>query len=175
MPTDPSPARPGVRGILTPEAIRSVATDVGMSELEIAEEYVPGGGAGTAVFYVGMKGGEALARVFRLRCRKTAQVSLDCGYVTAVRSLFFTLADLRYGPIEATDTPDGCRFGARLPADHLSFAGTLEFQVADQGQRTTITGTSVIGQLFDWGKGLKTLNNVFALTDTLAQRLDGRV
>jgi hypothetical protein len=165
--------RPGVADILTPEALRSVASDAGMSELEIAEAFVPGGGFATHFFYVSMKGGEAVARRLGLRCRKSATLSLGFPYATAVRSLFFTLSDLRYGPIEATDTAEGCHLRSQLPSDHLSFAGTLDFQVIERADRVDIVGTSTIGQLFDWGKGLKTLGNVFRLTETLARRIEG--
>ena len=168
----PSGARPPISEILTPEAIRGVATGAGMTDLEAAQLYAPAGQDASHQFYGGILLGKAIVWLFRIRCRRTAELSLACSYPAAVRSLFHVLTVLRYGPIKAEDAPGGCRLQSVLPADHQSFKGRLDFELTDCGRRVRIKGTSTIFQMIDYGKGLKTLRNVFARVEEVASRIE---
>lgn len=100
---------------------------------------------------------------------------LACSYPAAVRGLVLALTSLRYTLTSAFDTPAGAYIEVEMPGDFFSHAGTLQFDLVDQGEnQIALAGASEIkGQLVDWGKGKRALNEVFEKTALFARRLGG--
>ena len=65
---------------------------------------------------------------------------------------------------------DGCALSAKIPADIRSGAGELHICLTSAGEQTLADAAAIVpGQLYDWGKSQKILNNLFAV---LARPLD---
>lgn len=64
------------------------------------------------------------------------------------------------------DTAGGCFMRATLPVDVLSLGGTLAFQVieASENEIEVIAASEVRGQLFDFGKGKRAIEQIFSRT-----------
>jgi hypothetical protein len=61
-----------------------------------------------------------------------------------------------------TQAADGCLLEAALPSDLLSFEGDLVVSVRRSGSQAEVRGTTRIsGQLFDWGKSNRCLDQLF--------------
>jgi hypothetical protein len=63
---------------------------------------------------------------------------------------------------------DGCLFEAELPSDMWSFAGDLFIEVRKEGTGTVAEARTVIkGQLFDWGKSKRCLEELLSDLDRM--------
>ena len=63
---------------------------------------------------------------------------------------------------------DGCVLEACLPSDFWSFEGNLVISIQHQGKSTQVkAATRIGGQLFDWGKSTRCLNQLFEDLDSL--------
>jgi hypothetical protein len=61
-----------------------------------------------------------------------------------------------------TQAADGCLLEATLPSDLFSLEGTLLVSVRRSGSQTAVSGaTQIGGQLFDWGKSNRCLDQLF--------------
>ena len=64
---------------------------------------------------------------------------------------------------EAQQTPDGCIIVASLPSDLLALEGDLIIAVARRPEGVQVEAhTDIKGQMFDWGKSRRCLEELFA-------------
>jgi hypothetical protein len=62
-----------------------------------------------------------------------------------------------------TQADDGCLIEATLPSDFFALAGKLIVGVHRSGAQTKVNGaTNIGGQVYDWGKSNRCLNQLFA-------------
>jgi hypothetical protein len=159
-------ARPKVRDILSGD-LEGVVASGGMTEKEVAELLAPiGGGLSGNLFHVAMKVGEATGRSLNLASRKSVDHLFAAPYPHVVRSLGLALASLRHQPSLLFDTRTGCVIETQMPTDIFSLGGSLQFEIVDEGAQARVLGSSEVrGQLFDWGKGKRNLNEVIRKTE----------
>lgn len=63
---------------------------------------------------------------------------------------------------KATQFEDGCLLEAAIPSDLRSFEGDLHISVRREGEGTRVdAATKISGQLFDWGKSNRCLDQFF--------------
>jgi hypothetical protein len=165
--------RPAIREILSADELKGLAGDAGMSTDQIARLLGPLSGMGSGAFQVSIEAGNAIGRSLGFKSSKTAETMLSATYPVAVRALVFALTGQKYALTTAFDTPHGAYFEAQLPNDLFALGGTLQLDLTEIApDRMRLTGTSEVrGQMFDWGKGKRALNDVFAKTQAFAGRL----
>jgi hypothetical protein len=174
-PSSDKNGRPRIHEILTPDELKGLASDAGMSTDQIAKLLGPLSGLPSGAFQVSIEAGNAIGRSLGFKSSKSAETLLACDYPCAVRALVFALTGQKYALTTAFDTPHGAYFEAQLPNDLFALGGTLQLDLAEAGPgQIRLSGTSEIrGQMFDWGKGKRALADVFAKTQAFAARLGG--
>ena len=165
--------RPAIRDILTREDLEGLAHDAGMSDADLAKMLGPLSGLAGGALQMAMSAGEAFWSGRGLKTVKSASFELAVSYPVAVRALVFALTGLGREIKAAFDTAEGAYFETDLPGDIFSRGGTLQFDVIERGAAAVeLVGASEIkGQIFDWGKGKRALNDVFEKTQAFARRL----
>jgi hypothetical protein len=168
-----SGGRPKIRDILTREELEGLAHDAGMSDADLAKMLGPLTGLAGGALQMAMSAGDAFWSGRGLKTVKSARLELAASYPVAVRSLVFALTSLEREITAAFDTAAGAYIETDLPSDVFSRGGTLQFDVIERGAATVeLVGASEIkGQIFDWGKGKRALNDVFEKTGAFARRL----
>ena len=108
-----------------------------------------------------------------IKCKKTMEQEFSCSYSIAVLSLVLSLKAKESNIVAIDDTQDGSVIEAELPPDWKCFPGRLFFEIFDKGTSTIlIKGISIIkGQLIDYGKGKKTLREIFANTELTIHKI----
>ena len=150
---------PGVRDTIERHARQSPKRMTGEQFLALADKLVPLG-----VSYEGLA---AVVQPISARLglktgkQRAEQVPAPVGRVL-VRALC-SLA--RHGQTlrSVTQAADGCLLEAALPSDLLTLEGDLLVSVRRCGSHAEVTGaTRIAGQLFDWGKSNRCLDQLFA-------------
>lgn len=102
-----------------------------------------------------------------IKCKKTMEQEFSRSYSTAVLSLALSLKAKESNIVAIDDTQDGSVIEAELPPDWKCFPVRPFYEIIDKGTSTIlIKGISIIkGQLIDYGKGKKTLREIFANTE----------
>lgn len=174
-PTSDAGTRPRIREILRPEELKGMASDAGMPPDQIAKLLAPLSGLPSGALHVSMEAGNALGRSLGFKSSKSAETMFESDYPAAVRALVFALTGHKYALTTAFDTPHGAYFEAQLPGDLFAPGGTLQLDLAEADTGwIRLAGTSEVrGQLFDWGKGKRALNDVLSKTRDFAARLGG--
>lgn len=108
-----------------------------------------------------------------IKCKKTMEQEFFCSYSIAVLSLVLSLKAKESNIVAIDDTQDGSIIEAELPPDWKCFPGRLFFEIFDKGTSIIlIKGMSIIkGQLIDYGKGKKTLREIFANTELTIHKI----
>lgn len=165
--------RPKVRDILTREELEGLAHDAGMSDEDLAKMLGPLTGLAGGAMQMAMSAGDAFWSGRGLKTVKSERLELAASYPVAVRSLVFALTGLGREIKAAFDTAEGAYFETDLPGDIFSRGGTLQFDVIERGAGAVelIGASEIKGQVFDWGKGKRALNDVFEKTQGFARRL----
>jgi hypothetical protein len=144
-----------------------------MSEKSIADVLSSLVDESKEAFLLHMKTGEALGKALKFKSKKTVERTFDYEYAKVARALAISLGSLnpQFGVV--FDTPTGAVIETRLPKDFFSLGGTVMLQLVEEDpSRVKIIGTSEIkGQLFDWGKGKRALNDIFDKTEQFLQML----
>lgn len=170
--TDAGSTRPKIRDLLSADELRGMAAGTGMSGEDVLKRLAPLSGMPEGAFQLAATAGEAIGRSMGIKAEKRAELALRAPYPVAARALVFALTGLRYTITSAFDIASGAYFEAELPADIFSLGGTLQIDVEDRGAQVLLIGaTQVKGQRFDWGKGKRALDEVFAKTEGFARRL----
>ena len=83
--------------------------------------------------------------------------------VTIVLAFVLAFRHLEREIVAYYDTAHGSVIEVKLPVDVLAYAGTLSIEFIDESpSRILINGaTEIAGQMFDWGKGKRALEEVF--------------
>ncbi|MDQ2858662.1 MAG: hypothetical protein M3R53_08445 [Candidatus Eremiobacteraeota bacterium] len=163
MESKPS-TRPSIKAVLA-EVARGEVPGSGMTE---AEYSALGALAGIPAPLVGvvMSASEALERRLNFASKKSLERTFAAPYEAVLKAFVLALQAQKLRMTVAFDTAHGACVEADLPNDMFSRGGTLSFSIADGAASTTISGTSEIsGQRFDWGKGNRTLGDLFAKTE----------
>lgn len=97
---------------------------------------------------------------------KTGKTRKESFTFPAGRALVAAICSLaRHGqPLKGVEQgADGCLLKGGLPSDIWSFAGDFVVSVQSEGQGSTVEAATVIkGQLYDWGKSERVLDELFA-------------
>ncbi len=155
--------RPSVREIFSREGLEGEGAKPGATDEDIAKSLAPITGMPAEMFNLAMKAGEALGKSLHIKSKKQVEKSYTYAYADVVRAVALVLASLNRDLAAIFDTKRGSVIEARLPKDIFSLGGTLRFEIIDNGpSQVRIIGSSEIsGQMFDWGKGKRALNEVF--------------
>lgn len=137
----------------------------GPSMRDVASLFAPYTSLSEKRFYRSMKRGSALWKALGVKTRKQLEKSYPypAEYASVVLACFLALKDVGLEIVTLSDTPTGSTLEAKLPIDIWSLGGSLVLEVIDANPtEIVVRGTSEIkGQIYDWGKGLKTLQEVF--------------
>ncbi|MGH2514249.1 MAG: hypothetical protein ACRDHP_01200 [Ktedonobacterales bacterium] len=165
--------RPSIREILAGQNIQGAGG--GMSEHEIANLLAPFTALSGDMFYASMKAGQALGNRLGIKTGKQLSRGFPVPYPTTVLALVLALRRLDKEITAIFDTPRGSSVEAKLPTDLFSMGGTMSFEIIDAGPpQTIIQGSAEIkGQIFDWGKTARALNEVFDTATDYARRMTG--
>lgn len=168
--------RLSIRTILSSDELRKSPDKSGNSEEDVAKLIAPIVGIPSGVFQLSMKLGDALGKKLNLKSSKKVEKILPNPYVLVVRATAAAIGSLKYEITNLLDTPQGSAIEAKLPLDIFSLGGSLLFEIIEQGTSLVhIIGSSEIkGQLFDWGKGKRSLQDVFDKIDQYVNLLSPR-
>ncbi|MGH8427640.1 MAG: hypothetical protein ACRES7_06630 [Gammaproteobacteria bacterium] len=155
--------RPSVKEILTADASSAGAVKSSASGKDVADLLAPLGGLSGGQLELAMKAGEALGKTLGFESSKSVERIFPFSYRVAVRSAAFALRSLGQEITAVFDTPRGAVLETKLPTDIFSLGGTLSLEIVEEDStQVRITGSSEIkGQKFDWGKGKRSLRDVF--------------
>jgi hypothetical protein len=161
-----SKKRPSIQEILTTANLKADVSGSEMSESDIAGLLAPISGLSKNLFLLSMKAGNALGKTLNIKSSKKIETEFPYSYPSVVRALVIALGSLQNEIVALFDTPKGAFIEAKLPTDLFSLGGSLTFEIIDQAPtRVRILGASEIkGQRFDWGKGKRSLQQIFEKT-----------
>lgn len=159
--------------LLSPESQRDLVT-AGLSETEIVHFR-------QAVTSVSCTSTHEMAKILGIqgnglgwRCMRRLDKHYGDQYTRITLCLVAALLRSNRTLLALYDTPQGAIVVAKLTFDIWSWPGTLSFGIAEAGtSSSSVIGTSVIkGQLVDYGKGKRALEQVLGEAETLFDRLD---
>jgi len=167
--------RPSIRHILSADALKKEAVQSGMSEKEVAGLLAPIAGLPSDLFQLSMKVGDALGKTLGIKSVKKVEKIFSYPYASVVRATALALGSLEQQITALFDTPRGSAIEAKLPTDIFSLGGTLFFEIVEESaSRVRVIGSSEIkGQMFDWGKGKRGLQDVLDKIEHYGNLLSG--
>jgi pSer/pThr/pTyr-binding forkhead associated (FHA) protein len=167
--------RPSIREIVSGQANYTPAA--GMSEKEMADLLDQLAKLSSGNSYLAMKAGEALGKAMGIKSTKQLHkiFSTPYQYASVVLACVLALRHLQYEIVSLYDTPRGSIIELKMSTDIWSFGGMLTIEFIDEGPSgIVVNGESEIkGQMFDWGKGKRTLEEIFSATERYLKRLTG--
>lgn len=159
----PSVPRPSIKDIVA--RYGPLEPVEGPSMRDVAELLAPYTPLSEKRFYRSMKWGSALWRTLGVKTRKQFEKSYPAPaiYASVVLAFFLALRDVGLEIVALSDTPTGSMLEAKLPIDIWSLGGSLTLEIIDaHPTEIVVRGVSEVkGQVYDWGKGLRTLQEVF--------------
>ena len=92
-----------------------------------------------------------------------------------VLACILALRHLQNEIVSMYDTPRGSVVELKMATDLWSFGGMLTIEFIDEGPSgIMVNGESEIrGQMFDWGKGKRSIEEIFNETERYLKRLTG--
>ena len=170
-----APQRPSIREIVSGQANYTPAA--GMSEKELADLLAPLAKLSSGNYYLAMKAGEALGRVMGVKSTKQLQKRFppQYQYASVVLACILALRHLQNEIVSLYDTPRGSVVELKMATDLWSFGGMLTIEFIDESPSgIVVNGESEIrGQMFDWGKGKRSIEEIFNETERYLHRLTG--
>lgn len=170
-----APQRPSIREIVSGQANYTPAA--GMSEKELADLLAPLAKLSSGNYYLAMKAGEALGRAMGIKSTKQLQRRFPphYQYTSVVLACILALRHLQNEIVSMYDTPRGSVVELKMAADIWSVGGMLTIEFIDESPSgIVINGESEIrGQMFDWGKGKRSIEEIFNETGQYLRRLTG--
>jgi hypothetical protein len=153
--------RPSIHAILTGQDLKD-GPHATMSEREVANLLASMAGVPSSMLYVGMKAGFSLGSAFGLKSRKRRERRFFAPYVPTVLAVVLAVHHESLRLTALSDTARGSAVEAELPTDMYSLGGSFTCEILDEGPEHTLlrAATQIKGQLFDWGKGQRTLDDV---------------
>lgn len=163
--------RPSIRDILAGQNIQGGTG--GMTDREVADLLAPFSSLSGDAFYASMKAGQALGTRLGIKSNKHVERGFPVSYPTTVLALVLALRRLNREITALFDTSRGGVIEARMPTDMFSLGGSLSFEIIDAGPpQTLVQGVAEIkGQIFDWGKSVRALNETFDTATEYARRM----
>lgn len=172
MVSNSSNNRPAIKDIISGQASIHVS---GMSERELADLLAPISGVSGGTFYGSMKVAQTLGTAMGIKNTKKIEKSYPhpYQYATIVLGYFFAMRRMELEIIALYDTPHGSVMEAKMPTDIFSPGGSLSFETRDESpSRIVVIGESEVkGQMYDWGKGMRTLRNVCDSAEQYIRRM----
>jgi pSer/pThr/pTyr-binding forkhead associated (FHA) protein len=170
-----APQRPPIREIVSGQANYTPAA--GMSEKELADLLAPLAKLSSGNYYIAMKAGEALGKAMGIKSTKqlSKQFPPHYQYTSVVLACILALRHLQNEIVSMYDTPRGSVVELKMATDLWSFGGMLTIEFIDEGPSgIVVNGESEIrGQMFDWGKGKRSIEEIFNQTERYLKRLTG--
>lgn len=167
--------RPSIREIVSGQA--SYTPAAGMSEKELADLLAPLAKLSSGNYYIAMKAGEALGKAMGIKSTKQLQKRLPpyYQYTSVVLACILALRHLQNEIVSLYDTPRGSVIELKISTDLWSFGGMLTIEFIDESPSgILVNGESEIrGQMFDWGKGKRSIEEIFNATEQYLKRLTG--
>jgi len=148
------PSRPSIQDIIEGQSVEKAS---GASEEDIIKSLSPL----IPNFPAIIKIAQALGTILGLKSRYQCVKQHNCPYEKAVLSYFLALKQMELEIKTLYDTNTGSTLEAKLPNDIFTLGGRLKIEINDAGSQVRIHAiTEVKGQLFDWGKGSRLLNEL---------------
>ena len=170
-----APQRPSIREIVSGQANYTPAA--GMSEKELADLLAPLAKLSSGNYYLAMKAGEALGRAMGIKSTKQLQRRFPphYQYTSVVLACILALRHLQNEIVSMYDTPRGSVIELKMATDIWSVSGMLTIEFIDESPSgIVVNGESEIrGQMFDWGKGKRSIEEIFNETGQYLRRLTG--
>ena len=168
-----SGSRPSIQEILSVQGLQNDLQKSGMSERDVADLLGPIIGLPGGVFYAVMKVGEAAGKALNIKSSKRIEQIFPYNYTYVVLSLVLSLRTSKNEIVALYDTHRGAIVEAKQPVDIFSLGGSLLFEIIDEGPtRVLVIGVSQIrGQMFDWEKGRRAMQQVFDNTEQHLRRM----
>lgn len=166
--------RPTINEIFSGQDITKSLIKSGYSEVQVSNMLAPMiDGLSKEAFFVSIKAGEALGNTLKLKCKKKLERHFHESYGKVVLAIGLGLKTSGKEIVNAMDVPKGAMIEAKMSVDMFSLGGSLVFDVIDNGSSgVSVTGLSEVkGQVFDWGKGSRALNDVLDKAEQYLQRL----
>lgn len=167
--------RPSIRDIVAGQANYSPAG--GMSEKDIADLLAPLAKLSSGNYYLAMKAGEALGKAMGIKSTRQLQKIFlaPYQYTDVVLACVLAVRHLQREIVSLYDTPGGSIIELKTPTDLLSYGAMLTIEFSDESpSRIVVSAESEIrGQMFDWGKGKRVLEEIFNETARYLHRLTG--
>jgi hypothetical protein len=153
--------RPSIYTIMTGQDLEA-GPHATMSKREVADLLASIAGVSGRMLYVGMKAGHGLGSVLGLKSRKRLERRFLAPYVPTVLAVVLAVHHENLKLTALSDTAPGSAVEAELPNDVYSLGGTFTCEILDEGAEHTLVraATHIKGQLYDWGKGRRTLDAV---------------
>jgi hypothetical protein len=144
-----------------------------MSEREVADLLASMAGVSGSMLYVGMKAGHSLGSALGLKSRKRRERRFFVPYVPTVLAVVLAVHHESLKLTALSDTERGSALEAELPNDMYSLGGSFTCEILDEGPEQTLVraATQIEGQVFDWGKGRRTLAAVAESTADFLRHL----
>lgn len=167
--------RPPIREIVSGQANYTPAA--GMSEKELADLLAPLAKLSSGNYYIAMKAGEALGKAMGIKSTKQLQKQFPphYQYTSLVLAGILALRHLQYEIVSMYDTPKGSVVELKMSTDLWSFGGMLTIEFIDEGPSGILVNaeSEIRGQMFDWGKGKRSIEEIFSSTERYLRRLTG--
>jgi len=160
---------PDVRGRIAIHAARAKKRMSGEEFLEVCDKLMSPITAGvplTAIAALAQPLGEKLG--LKSGTARSARFAEPTGIM--IVAVLCSLAQNGQQLQNVAQQTSGCTIDATLPSDMWSLAGELHVAIREAETATEIDATAKIkGQLYDWGKGRRALNQLFNDITTLAK------
>ena len=160
---------PEVRERIARAAAQAKKRLSGEQFLEICDKFMSplsGGVSLTAIASIA----EPLAEKLNLKCRKVGSRRFNQPVGTMIVAVLCSLARNGQHLQDVTQEESGCRLEASLPSDVWSLRGKFNITVRDDGVATLVEAEATIkGQIYDWGKGQRLVDQLFNEVSALAK------
>jgi|GEM_PF-3360526 len=104
---------------------------------------------------------QSLGKAMGLKSRQQCVKIHTCTYDKAVLSYFMAVKQMELDIQTLYDTNTGSALEAKLPNDVFTLGTRLKLEIIDEASQIRVrASTEVKGQLYDWGKGSRLLNDL---------------
>ena len=147
-------ARRPIQEIIAGQSFGSVS---GNSEDDIIKSLFPFVPNFSGIVKISQSLGKAMGLKSRQQCVKTHA----CTYDKAVLSYFMAVKQMELDVQTLYDTNTGSALEAKLQNDVFTFGTRLKLEIIDEASQIRVLATTEVkGQMYDWGKGSRLLNDL---------------
>lgn len=171
----PARSRPAIRNIIAGQTDYKPSS--GMSEKELADLLAPLTSLSGGALLVSMKAGAALGKAmgFKVTNRLQKVFPGPYEYPAIVLAFVLTFRHTEREIISLYDTARGSVIEGKLATDLFSLGGLVTVEIIDESPgRILVDATAEIkGQMVDWGKSKRALEEIFATGEQYVRRITG--